>query len=455
MFAIPGICGLLVVLVARPQEFISAFQKIPLLYLLCGVALLGLVLDWRLRRLQPLASPAFNCAMLFWLWVVICDGITPSSSFIPRIIEVFILLVFFGTLALSVQRFRTFQTLAGTLLAVSVFLSFVCVHQSLQPKRCLVLFGGAGGEGTASDVGCETNEDCREAEVEDARCEHFGLFGTYSIEERTRYRGQLHDPNEVALTINCLGLSFAIAFMVRDRRMRWKVGGGALCVLIGWAVLKTGSRGGLLVMMGIPGAYLIKKYGIKALLFAGVAGAGIFSVGARSSAAADESTLHRYEAWAEGLGMLQRKPIFGVGHRLFTENHGLTAHNSYVLSFSELGVLGFILFVSVIYMSIKSVYLGLKRLDKVPEAGVARAWGMALLASLCGAAFQIGTLSFCYHTVFWILIGMASAWYSAVRYHDPEFVVKVTPKDVTRVTLFCFFYFGVFLQIFLRYKHVM
>lgn len=455
MFAIPGICGLLIVMITRPQEFIPALQKIPLLYLLCGVALLGLVLDWRLRRLQPLASPAFNWSMLFWLWVLICDGITPSSSFVARVIEVFILLVFFGTLSLSVQRFRTLQTLAGTLLGVSLFLSFVCVHQSLQPKYCLVLEGGQGGEGTSSGVPCDVNQDCREAEVEDARCEHFGLFGTYSIEERTRYRGQLHDPNEVALTICCLGLSFALAFMVQDRRMRWKVGGGFMCLLIGLAVIRTGSRGGLLVMMGIPGAYLIKRYGVKALIFGGIVGAGIFSVGARSSSAADESTLHRYEAWVEGLGMLQRKPLFGVGHRLFTENHGLTAHNSYVLAFSELGVFGFILFVSVIYMSIKSVYVGLKRLDGIPEAGVARAWGMALLASLCGAAFQISTLSFCYHTVLWIIIGMASAWYSAVRYHDPEFEVRMTPRDFATVTGICLFYFGVFLQIFLRYKHVM
>lgn len=454
MFAIPGICGLLVVLIARPQEFIPALQRIPLLYLLCALALLGLVLDWRLRRLQPIASPAFNVAMLFWLWVLICDGITPSSSFVARAIEVIIMVVFFGTLSLSVQRFRTFQTLAGTLLGITLFLSFVCVHQGMQPKKCLVLFGGAGGEGTASDVPCDTNQDCRDAEVEDARCEHFGLFGTYSIEERTRYRGQLHDPNEVALTICCLGLSFALAFLVRDKRMRWKVGGGAMCLLIVLAVIDTGSRGGLLVMMGIPGIYLIKRYGLKAVVPAGLAAAVIFSVGARDSAAADESTLHRYEAWAEGLQMLQRKPIFGVGHRLFTENHGLTAHNSYVLAFSELGILGFVLFVMVLYMSIKSVYLGLVRLDKVPEAGVARAWGMALLASLCGACFQISTLSFSYHTVLWILIGMASTWYSSVRHHDPGFVVRVTPRDVAIVTGFCFFYFGIFLQVFLRYKKI-
>lgn len=452
MFAIPGICGLLVVLIARPQEFVPFLQRIPLLYLLCGLALLGLVLDWRLRRLQPLTSPAFNWAMLFWLWVLICDAFTPSSSFVARAIEIAILLVFFGVLSLSVQRFRTFQTAAGVLLATTTFIAFVCFHQGLQPKECLIL-GAIGGEGVPSGVYCDTNADCKETgDFDESRCEHFGLFGTYSIEERVRYRGQLNDPNEVAMTICCLGLSFALAFLLRTPRMRSKVGYGAIVLLIVLTVLSSGSRGGLLVMMGIPGAYAIKRYGLKALIGGGALGAVLFAVGSRGGGNADESTELRYEAWVEGLGMLKRSPIFGVGHRLFTENHGLTAHNSYVLAFSELGFPGFILYVAVIYMSIKSTFAGLKRLEGVPGAAVARAWGMAMLASLCGMAFQSSTLSFSYHSVLWIIIGMASAWYSAVRHHDPEFKVRMTVRDFATICAICIFYAGVFLQVFLRYK---
>lgn len=452
MFAIPGICGLLVVLIARPQEFIPALQRIPLLYLLCGLALLGLVLDWRLRRLQPLTSPAFNWAMLFWLWVLLCDAFTPSASFVARAIEIAILLVFFGVLSLSVQRFRTFQTVAATLLATSTFLAIVCYHQGLQPKECLIL-GAIGGEGVPSGFECDTNADCKEMEsFDESRCEHFGMFGTYSIEERVRYRGQLNDPNEVAMTICCLGLSFALAFIIREKRGRARVFYGAIVLLIVLTVLRTGSRGGLLVMMGIPGAYAIKRYGMKALVGGGAVGAILFSVGARGGGNADESTELRYEAWAEGLGMLKRSPIFGVGHRLFTENHGLTAHNSYVLAFSELGLPGFVLFVSVIYMSIKTMFVGLKRLDHIPGAAVARAWGMAMLASLCGMTFQISTLSFSYHSVLWIIVGMGSAWYSAVKHHDPEFSVRMTLRDFATVVAICLFYVGVFLQVFLRYK---
>jgi O-antigen ligase len=341
---------------------------------------------------------------------------------------------------------------AGVLLATTTFLSIVCFHQGLQPKECLIL-GAIGGEGVPSGFECDTNADCKEMEsFDESRCEHFGMFGTYSIEERVRYRGQLNDPNEVAMTICCLGLSFALAFIIREKRGRARLFYGAIVLLIVLTVLRTGSRGGLLVMMGIPGAYAIKRYGLKALVGGGAVGAILFSVGARGGSNADESTELRYEAWVEGLGMLKSSPIFGVGHRLFTENHGLTAHNSYVLAFSELGFPGFVLFVSVIYMSIKTTFVGLKRLEDVPGAGVARAWGMAMLASLCGVSFQISVLSFSYHSVLWIIVGMGSAWYSAVKHHDPELSVRMTLRDFATVVGICLFYVGIFLQIFLRYK---
>ena len=38
MFALPGICGLVVIVLTRPQEFIPLLAAIPTLYLLCGLA---------------------------------------------------------------------------------------------------------------------------------------------------------------------------------------------------------------------------------------------------------------------------------------------------------------------------------------------------------------------------------------------------------------------------------
>ena len=75
-------------------------------------------------------------------------------------------------------------------------------------------------EGKPDGRMCENVEQCRGPDAEpgkEYRCEHVGLFGTYSVEERVRYRGELHDPNEVALTICAGALSMLIAFALRKR----------------------------------------------------------------------------------------------------------------------------------------------------------------------------------------------------------------------------------------------
>lgn len=49
MFAIPGILALFVFLYARPHEFWWALQGVPLLHVVLGLAVFGLVVDLRLR----------------------------------------------------------------------------------------------------------------------------------------------------------------------------------------------------------------------------------------------------------------------------------------------------------------------------------------------------------------------------------------------------------------------
>ncbi len=87
---------------------------------------------------------------------------------------------------------------------------------------------------------CETNEQCGHNVPDEwigleARCEHVGLFGTYSVES-VCYRGKLQDPNEVAVTLNAGALSILISRS--SRRKSFHVGaeqrylGGIRIVLI-------------------------------------------------------------------------------------------------------------------------------------------------------------------------------------------------------------------------------
>jgi O-antigen ligase len=172
----------------------------------------------------------------------------------------------------------------------------------------------------------------------------------------------------------------------------------------------------------------------------------------REGANADLSTTMRYEAWATGLDMWHGSPIYGVGPRLFGEHHYLTAHNSYVLTLAELGIVGNFLFVAIIYLCLKTLIVGLRELEDVPGARVAHVWGMCLLAAMAGIVFQINTLSFAYHSVLWLFFGLIGAWYSAVRHHRPELEIRLTLRDILIIAVACIAYATVLLPLFLKAK---
>jgi hypothetical protein len=456
MFALPGITGLIIFLLVRPQEFVPLLQRVPFLHLFTVFAVLGWVIDVRLRRVDPSPTPGLWWVIAFLVWIVLGTAFAAPQNFVTQVLDVVMIFTIYGTIAHGVQTFRTFQTIAGVVVAASMFITLVCFHQGLSDKQCI-----AGEEKIGDIVGfpdgrsCDNQESClgpgAEAGLE-YRCEHIGLFGTFSVEERVRYRGDLHDPNEVALTITAGGLALLIAFMMRKRDLLAKLlclGGSGVAVS---TVYMTQSRGGLGSAMLVPGVYLLRRYGVRGLILAGVVGVPLLMSGSRSGESADASTQERYEAWSVGLQLFRQHPLFGVGARMFQAHHYLTAHNSFVLTLAELGFIGLVLFTTVIYLSIKTLVIGLRELASVPGTAAAQVWGMALLAALSGIVFQILTLSFAYHPVLWIFIAMVGAWSSAIRHHRTSFAVRVTATDLFWITGGCLGFVFVGLPVFLRLK---
>ena len=457
VFAIPGICALLIFILARPQEYFESLQKLPLLYLFCGMAIGGFILDLKLRRLQPVLVPTSRWILAFATWTVVCNIVKVPDQVVKLLIEMGILLVMFFTIAHACQRFRTFQIVTGTLVGTVLVLSFICWHQGFQPQQCILSDDTIPGEGRADGRFCEVSDTCYTGEGVvpggEYTCERAGLLGTSTVEDRVRYRGELYDPNELCMTICVFGFSFVIAFMMRKRTTASMIMGTLGVVLVLWTVLLTQSRGGLIVALMIPGVYFVKKFGVKGFVGAAAMAMPMMALaGGRNGADADLSTQLRYEAWGVGLQIFKASPIFGVGQRQFSEYNDLTAHNSYVLTLAELGFIGQFIFMCIIVLSVKSLVVGMKELENVPEATVARVWGMALLASFCGMIFQIYTLSFAYHSVLWIMLGLTGAWTSSVRFHKPNWDIKLRPRDMMYIVCGQLFYDFLFLPVFLKMK---
>ena len=457
MFALPGISLLIIFILARPQEFIPLLQKIPFLHLGAALASIGFIVDLRLKRLQPVAANSLPWVIAFLGWAILSVGLNAPEQ-MPRLaIEMVILFILYGTIAHGIQRFRTFQFVAGVLCVTCLAIAFVCFHQGLSPRQCVGGEAVEGGvEGTPTGRLCETHLQCQEDPEREPdlsyRCEHVGMFETYSIDNRVRYTGELRDPNEVALTLSAGGIALLLGFSLRRRRAAAHLATGLGIALLLVTVWLTKSRGGLIAAMLVPGVYLLRRYGLKAVIPAALVAIPVMMLGGRSDAAAEISTQNRYEAWAAGLDMFKHSPVYGVGARMFSDHHWLTAHNSFVLTLAELGIVGMFLFVTLIYLGMKTLLVGLWRLRDIPGTAAPQVWGMSLLSAFAGIVFQINTLSFAYHSVLWLFLGLIGAWYSSVRHHMPQLDIKIRIGDLFAISVLVFGYAFVALPLYLKYK---
>jgi O-antigen ligase len=434
MFAIPGIVLLIITVYIRPHELFQELAGIPFLYIGFGLTIFGIILDWRLRRARPQASPQLGWAFLFMGWCVAGVAIRAPAQLVGSVIFLGTSLVLYLFVGHGLQSFRRLEAVAAVVLAISIFLSFVGAHQGFAPFGCHV---DKGEEDIVYDGRpCANWHECEEGDAEpgvDYTCEHVGLFGTSSIGfGRVRWIGHLHDPNELAMTV-AVGLPFAFAFFERKRSMA-----RFLLVVISLAlavtcIVFTQSRGGQLVFLAVMAVYFVRRFGIKGIALGAIVALPILMLGGREGREAEASSRERLNCWYEGMTMAREHPLLGVGQGQFVEHHTQTAHNSYVLSVAELGFTGMVLWTIMLWLALKVPVQVLRQFGGHPDAAIARTWAMALLAAMGGLIVGIFFLSWCYHPVLWIYFGLIAALYSAVKAHDPHWDVRFGWADLGAV----------------------
>jgi hypothetical protein len=434
MYALPGVLGLVIVILARPTDFFDALRGLPFLYIFFALAIIGFVLDVRLGVTKLRLSPQLPWVLAFVGWCLLTAMVKAPEYLVKGGVQLAIVLAIYVVVAQGLPTLKTFETVSAAVLACSMFVSVVCVHQGLQPTECVAVDqkDDHSAMGRPDGRACETIETCYQDPPEPQalyRCEHAGIFGVTSIAGgRVRYVGVLHDPNEVALVVSA-SFPLAVAFYLR-RRSRSRLLVMALSGLLAiTAVIMSQSRGGILVFLAAVGIYFLRRYRWKGLFAGLVLALPVLLLGGRSDAAAESSTTERLECWYEGLEMFRAHPLVGVGFGQFTEHHHLTAHNSLILAVAEIGLLGLLLWTAVVYLSVKVPIEVLRRVHE-PEAEAARIWAMALLASLTGIVVGAMFLSFDYHFVLWIYLALAGSLWTAVRRHVPGWSVTLGVRDL-------------------------
>jgi len=300
-----------VLLIIRPQEFTPGLAQTPLLQIILLTAF-GV---WCLRSGKGLDLPQFPVIPLLLVFVWLSLGIGGGwwGGIVPALNLLLPPMLLMVIISGSVRSLGELRVYSLVLIACACTLVY---HGHLQ-----VTYG-------------------------------LGWTGQPMIEGRITYTGIFNDPNDMGLLI-VLSIALSIYhFKLCTSRLAKLV----MLVAIGWllyGVYLTDSRGTMLATMTVLGLELWSAYGKAAVITVGALAVPVLVATTRlSELDADEASAEgRIDAWYEGMQMLQQYPLFGVGWQMFSDHHGLTAHNSIVLAMAELGLFGYTFWLALVFLS--------------------------------------------------------------------------------------------------------
>ncbi len=228
--------------------------------------------------------------------------------------------------------------------------------------------------------------------------------------------GFLSDPNDFSQAI-VMVLPMLMGAWLRRRPLRNLVRIWVPCALLIYASYLTHSRGAILGLGVVMLFGLMRRLGrVRAGLLLGIFAVAVAFVGftgGRSFSSGEASAGGRIAAWSEGLTMLGANPVFGVGYGNFTDHFWYTAHNSFVLCFAELGLLGYFFWIGLIVIALKEMS---QAAELAPEESPERRWAVLLRLSLLGFLTCALFLSRTYQPTLYILLGLCIAsWHCAEK----------------------------------------
>ena len=253
-----------------------------------------------------------------------------------------------------------------------------------------------------------------------------GLGDVGMILDRIYGLGIFSDPND-------LGLTFVMAvplvlLVIGNAGFIFRILGVIALGIILLATYYTNSRGAVVGLGATMAAYSFLKFSKpKAVVVAAVLMA-IIVVAAPSRGSEtgleESSTQSRIQSWAEGWVMLKSHPLTGVGYDQYLEYHGVVAHNSFVHTFAELGLIGASILVGMFYWYFKGLSL-------IPASNKEfLPWRRGLVVSAIGTLTCAWFLSRQYVAIFYVLLALGAC---AVNMHAPpehRAKLQATQRDV-------------------------
>lgn len=258
---------------------------------------------------------------------------------------------------------------------------------------------------------------------------------------QARYIGIFNDPNDMGMFL-VMNIPIVVFFLTSTSSKVLKLLWIATLVILCLGIYWTGSRGSLVGFMAVLFSFFYLRFGkVKSLVLGGLSvPVLLIAMGSfRSISKDDESSMQRLTAWYEGIQMLGHRPLFGFGKERFLEYHPKVAHNSFVTIMAELGVLGYVLwmtFLLLCFMMLLKV-TKLKTQLENPSEQVKQEIAMAtyLVISLVGYCSTAFFISRSYIMFFYIFAAMSAACFIRSTRLVGKDTLSLAGKDVTKAVV--------------------
>jgi len=279
---------------------------------------------------------------------------------------------------------------------------------------------------------------CTTVIAADGILQHFrgvDFIGQTPIVGRIRWIGIFDDPNELALLLDSF-FPFVL-INVFDREIgAWKrVCLVAIGIVMAAAIYYTNSRGGFVAFLAILLLFSYKRWG----LLRGIAIGAVFFVAGLLMAPSRMANMNPYEvsaegrisAWISGLVLLKSHPILGIGYHNFSAyNAGRAAHSATIECVTELGLIGYFVWLTLLYSSISGLVTFEKRCPSSPYRKYASILQLSFIGFIGAALF----LSMAYSPVLYILVALATL----IIKSESEALVQrrmLSPGEMIRIAL--------------------
>jgi putative inorganic carbon (hco3(-)) transporter len=226
---------------------------------------------------------------------------------------------------------------------------------------------------------------------------------------RIRYLGVFKDPNDIGLYFLVTLPMFYYLFS-NSKNLFFKLIIISSCLLVFVGIYYTNSRGTIVGLAGMLALIITLRRnflaaGLGALTV--ILGAALGPSRVAEINVGEESAWERVEAWYEGLQALKENPLFGIGLNGFTDRFTLVAHNSFVQVFAELGLVGYSIWLAIIYVCFRFTFRPKIIRDGDAHLDIAG----TLCLSLTGFLFAGFFITRSFESLLFIMIGMCCAVY--------------------------------------------